>query len=134
VSDDIHSSRRGARETALGWLYEADLLGVASAEIVDSQLLEPDEYAAAVVRGVSAHIATLDEMIVDVAEDWDLARMPVIDRAILRMASFELAHRSDVPTGAILSEAVELATSYSTAESSTFINGVLAEISTRVRS
>ena len=54
--------------------------------------------------------------------------MPVVDRALLRMATYELLARPDVPTGAVISEAVELATEYSTEESGRFVNGVLATI------
>lgn len=133
MSDEIHGSRRSSRETALSWLYEADLLGVTPSQVVASQLLNPDTYAAAIADGVTVEHDKLDELIAEVAEGWDLARMPVIDRALLRMAAFELSHRPDVPTGVVLSEAVELATAYSTDESSTFINGVLAQIATRVR-
>ena len=59
--------------------------------------------------------------------------MPVIDRNVLRIAVYELAHRPDVPTGAALSEAVELASRYSTAESGRFVNGVLAKIAVELR-
>ena len=125
--------RRSARETALGWLYEADVLDVSPSAIVDGQLLEPDPFAAAVVRGVGEHAAMIDAMIASHAQGWDLDRMLLIDRAILRMGTFELMHRSDVPTGAVLNEAVELAKSYSTDDSSSFVNGVLAAVAAEVR-
>ena len=67
------------------------------------------------------------------ARGWTLDRMPVIDRAVLRMGAFELLHRPDVPTGAVISEAVELAKRYSTDDSGRFVNGVLASIAAAVR-
>ncbi|HEX2042681.1 MAG TPA: transcription antitermination factor NusB, partial [Acidimicrobiales bacterium] len=65
--------------------------------------------------------------------DWAVERMPAIDRALLRMGVFELLHRPDVPTGVVLSEAVELAARYSTEDSGRFVNGVLARIAEEVR-
>jgi N utilization substance protein B len=59
--------------------------------------------------------------------------MPAVDRAVLRLATFELVHRPDVPTGAVISEAVELATHYSTDESGRFVNGMLGAIAADVR-
>jgi hypothetical protein len=59
--------------------------------------------------------------------------MPAIDRTLLRIATYELAHRDDVPTGAIISEAVELAKRYSTDDSGKFVNGLLARIAREVR-
>lgn len=59
--------------------------------------------------------------------------MPAVDRAVLRMGAFELAHRPDVPTAAAISEAVELAKTYSTEESGRFVNGVLAAVAGEVR-
>ena len=72
--------------------------------------------------------ARIDELIAAHAIDWTLDRMPVVDRAVLRMATFELLARPDVPTGVVISEAVELAKQYSTDESGRFVNGVLATI------
>jgi N utilization substance protein B len=59
--------------------------------------------------------------------------MPVVDRAVLRMAIYELVHRPDVPTGAVISEAVELAKRYSTDDSGRFVNGMLSNIADEVR-
>ena len=75
----------------------------------------------------------IDELIVEHARNWELDRMPALDRALLRLATFELAFRPDVPTGAVISEAVDLAKRYSTDDSSRFVNGVLSAISAAVR-
>ena len=69
----------------------------------------------------------------DHAHNWDLDRMPALDRALLRLGAFELVHRPDVPTGAVINEAVELASQYSTDDSGRFVNGVLAAIAREVR-
>jgi len=132
VSPDL-GTRREARERALGLLYEADAKGVAPASVLAEQELAPDEFAVDLVEGVSAHQATIDELIRRYAKGWTLERMPVIDRTLLRIAIFELAHRADVPTAAIISEAVELAKRYSTDDSGRFVNGMLGRIVEELR-
>lgn len=126
-------SRREARERALGLLYEAEAKGLAPAEVLAGLPLPPDPFTVALVEGVGAHRAELDDLLRRYARDWKLERMPAIDRAVLRMGAFELCHRPDVPTAAVLSEAVELATRYSTADSGRFVNGMLAAIAAEVR-
>ena len=126
-------SRREARERALGLLYEADAKDISVADLLADLPIDPDPYAAAVAAGVDEHRPELDELIERYAIDWTVDRMPVVDRFLLRMGIFELLHRPDVPTGAILSEAVELAKAYSTDDSGKFVNGVLARISEDVR-
>jgi transcription antitermination protein NusB len=85
------------------------------------------------VNGVGARLDEIDGLIAAYAIDWTLDRMPVIDRTLLRMATFELLARPDVPTGVVISEAVELAKAYSTEESGRFVNGVLSSIATATR-
>ena len=126
--------RRQARERALSLLYEAESKGVAPASVLAALPVEPDEYAVAVVNGVGDHMKELDTWITDYAKDWTIDRMPALDRALLRMGIFELVHRPDVPTGAVISEAVELAQRFSTDESSRFVNGMLARIAESARS
>ncbi|MDQ3978455.1 MAG: transcription antitermination factor NusB [Actinomycetota bacterium] len=126
-------SRRQARERALSLLYEAEAKGVPPSEVLASLPLEPAPFAADLVVGVGEHGEQVDGYIRRFAKGWALERMPAIDRALLRIGVFELLHRPDVPTGAILSEAVELASRYSTEESGRFVNGVLAHIAREVR-
>ncbi len=127
-------SRRESRERALSLLYEAEAKGCDPLEDVLAQLvLEPEPFAADVVAGVSRHRAEIDALIGGVARGWALERMPVVDRNLLRMAVYELAHRPDVPTGAVISEAVELAKEYSTDDSGGFVNGVLSRLATELR-
>ena len=125
--------RSDARERALYLLYEAQAKGIAPADTLDLQVIEPDELTQLLVRGVSEHVAALDALIAARAEGWTLARMPVLDLSVMRLATFELAHRPDVPTAVVLNEAVELAKRYSTDDSGRFVNGVLAAIATSVR-
>jgi N utilization substance protein B len=126
-------SRREARERALGLLYEADAKGSTPDDIIAAQQIPPDDFAVDIVRGVGEHQAQVDGLIRRFAKGWTLERMPVIDRTLLRMAIFELGHRPDVPTAAIISEAVELAKRYSTDDSGRFVNGMLGRIAEELR-
>ncbi|HYD10606.1 MAG TPA: transcription antitermination factor NusB [Acidimicrobiales bacterium] len=130
---ELVGPRREARERALGLLYEAEAKASTPADVLAALDLEPEAFAADIVRGVGEHQATVDELIRRYAKGWTLERMPVIDRTLLRMAVYELAHRPDVPTGAIISEAVDLAKRYSTDDSGRFVNGMLGRIAEELR-
>jgi N utilization substance protein B len=127
-------SRREARERALSLLYEAELKEQPPADLLAELPVEPDPFAADLVRGVGEHRGDLDDVISQFAIDWALDRMPVVDRNVLRLAVFELLHRPDTPVGAVISEAVELAKRYSTEDSGRFVNGVLASVAASHRS
>jgi N utilization substance protein B len=114
-------------------LYEAEVKGVAPAALLDEQELAPDPFVADVVRGVTRQGEQIDALIGRYAVGWTLERMPAIDRNILRMAVYELLERPDVPVGAVISEAVELAKQFSTDESGRFVNGLLASVAGEVR-
>ncbi|QYG95532.1 transcription antitermination factor NusB [Iamia sp. SCSIO 61187] len=126
-------SRREARERALGLLYEAEAKDTPGTAVLDAQPIEVDEYAADVVTGVADHRDALDEIIGRHARGWTVERMPALDRTILRMASYELCHRPDVPPNVIINEAVELAKRFSTDDSGRFVNGVLAAVASEQR-
>jgi N utilization substance protein B len=126
-------SRREARERALSLLYEADAKNVTPADLLAEIPVPPPPYVVTVVRGVGARMAQIDELIARFAIDWTVDRMPVIDRTLVRMATFELLCLDDVPTGVVISEAVELAKRYSTEESGRFVNGLLASIAVETR-
>ena len=126
-------SRREARERALSLLYEAQAKDLKPSELLAELPLAPDAFAAELIVGVGAHLGRLDELIARFAVDWAVDRMPVIDLTLLRIAVYELVERPDVPTGAVISEAVELAKLYSTEESGRFVNGVLGAIALEVR-
>lgn len=125
--------RREARETALVLLYEAEARGVDPREVLDAQIVTPLNYTVALLTGISEHLADTDALITQFARDWRIERMPSIDRCLMRIAVYELGYRSDVPTGVVLAEAVELASRYSTADSSRFVNGILARVAEHLR-
>jgi transcription antitermination protein NusB len=126
-------SRHEARERALSLLYEAESKSITPDEVVADLPVEPDPFTAVLCQGVTEHGPAIDETIQRFAKNWDLARMPALDRAILRIGVFELAHLDDVPRNVVINEAVELAKRYSTDESGRFVNGMLARIADEVR-
>ena len=125
--------RSDARERALYLLYEAHSKGIAPAATLDLQVIEPDALTRELVVGVGEQLARLDELIAAKAKGWTLARMPVLDLNVMRLAVFELLDRPHVPTAVVLNEAVELAKRFSTDDSGRFVNGVLAAIAADVR-
>jgi N utilization substance protein B len=126
-------ARREARERALSLLYEAETKGVGPATVLDELPVPPDDFTADLVEGVGSRAAEIDALVSRHAIGWALDRMPAVDRAVLRMATYELLARADVPTAVVLSEAVELAAAYSTDESGRFVNGVLSSVAGDVR-
>jgi transcription antitermination protein NusB len=129
----VSATRREARERALGLLYEAEVREVEPAAVLDGLPIAPDAYTVDLVVGVGDDQEAIDGLIRRFAKDWKLERMPAIDRAVLRMAIHELMSRAEVPTGAVISEAVDLAKQYSTDESGRFVNGMLSRIAAEVR-
>lgn len=125
--------RSNARERALHILYEAEAKGIAAAEVLAAQILAVDEMTVVIVGGVAARNVAIDELISERATGWTLARMPSIDRNVLRIGTYELLGRPDVPVAVIIDEAVELAKTFSTEESGRFVNGVLSAIAAVVR-
>ena len=126
-------ARREARERALSLLYEAETKNVAPAVLIDELPVPPDPFAASLVVGVGDRREEIDGLIARHAIGWALERMPAIDRAVLRMATYELLALPETPTAVVISEAVELAGSYSTEESGRFVNGVLTAVAADVR-
>ena len=86
------------------------------------------EFARTLIDGCWQHRASLDETIGAVAENWDIHRMAVVDRNILRLAAYELLFVEDVPPKVSINEAIDLAKRYSTADSGAFVNGILDRI------
>ena len=127
------SARSKARKAALDLLYEADIRGI-SVGVILSQRLETLEYlirdyTRELLTGVVEHRSRIDELIVTYSQGWDFDRMPVLDRNILRLSLFELLLGRDIPEAVAIDEALELAKTLSTEESSSYIHGVLATIS-----
>jgi transcription antitermination protein NusB len=125
--------RHQARERVVALLYEAELKGTRPTEVLDQLVVAPDPYTAALVETIESRGSDIDRIIGDAAIGWDVGRMAVVDRNVLRLAVAELLDRPDVPTAVVLNEAVELASAYSTDDSGRFVNGVLATVAGRVR-
>lgn len=131
-------ARSSARHRALELLYQADLLEqpistVLARELNDLGRPRPDRYTIELVTGVERRLQEIDERIEAAAERWSIDRMPLVDRNLLRLATYELLASAEVPTAVVLDEAIELAKLLSTEESSRFVNGVLGRIAREVR-
>ena len=131
--------RTRARELALQFLYQLDLRGPQhlgeAAHFLRSEELDKGtrEFATALVNGVAEHMEELDKEIRAVAQNWEITRMAVIDRNVLRMAAWELYHCPDIPPKVAINEAIELGKRFSTQNSGKFINGILDKIKDRAR-
>jgi N utilization substance protein B len=126
------AARSKARKRAVDVLFEADVrgqdrLGLLRDRIADDTPPVPD-HAVRLVEGVAQHAGRIDELIERHATGWSLERLPDVDRAILRMATFELLWADDVPDAVVIDEAVELAKALSTDDSPAYVNGVLGAI------
>ncbi|WP_409330660.1 transcription antitermination factor NusB [Trujillonella humicola] len=126
------AARSKARKRAVDVLYEADLRGSDPMDVLRDRIAEGQppvaEHTVRLVEGVAGNAARIDELIGTHARGWSLQRLPDVDRAILRMATFELLWADDVPDPVVIDEAVELARSLSTDDSPSFVNGVLGAI------
>ena len=118
------SARSKARKAALDLLYESDIRK-SSASDLDYVVRD---FTKELVDGVENHRRKIDELITTYSQGWDMDRMPVIDRNILRLAMYEVLWSLDVPQAVAIDEALELAQTLSTEESSKYINGVLSKI------
>jgi N utilization substance protein B len=127
--------RRKARELALQFLYQLDLSGEPDpapheAEFWARHPVDEDtrEFARAMVRGAKANQARIDRTISECTEHWDLDRMAVVDRNLLRLAVWELLGPEEVPARVAINEAIEIAKKFGTHESSRFVNGILDRV------
>lgn len=127
------SSRREARERALGLCYELEVRDIDAATLLAGLAAPPDAYAEELVRGVWEHEAEIDQLLGKYSEHWAVDRMPAIDRAVLRIGCFELGWKPELPAGVIINEAVDLAKQYSTKDSGRFVNGLLARLGEHFR-
>jgi N utilization substance protein B len=130
------AARTKARKRALDILYGSDLRGLELDGMLEQAMDDRDlagapplnDYSVVLVRGVRAHQERIDEILEDYAVDWTLARMPAVDRNLLRIGAYELLAVDDLPDAVAISEAVGLAAELSTDESPGFINGILGRI------
>ena len=126
-------SRREGRERALSLLYEAEAKELDPPDLLTELPLEPPPFVVDLVTGVSRCQARIDELIAGFAVGWTVDRMAAVDRNVLRLAVYELLERPEVPVGAVISEAVELAKRFSTDDSGRFVNGILSSVASEVR-
>ncbi len=127
------AARSKARKRAVDILYEADLRGRDRVELLrervgDTTTPPVNDHAVRLVEGVAENSARIDELIERHAHGWTLERLPDVDRAILRMAVYELLWVDDVPDAVVLDEAVSLARELSTDDSPAYVNGVLGAV------
>lgn len=134
--------RTQARECALQILYQHEInpdLGPLAQTLQSywEENLEPSgevrEFAEGLVTGTLEHLAEIDETIRRAAEHWELERMAVVDRNIMRFAVYELRYCEDIPPKVTINEAVNLAKKFSQSESGKFVNGILDKISHSVK-
>lgn len=136
--DQFAQKQRKAREGALQVLFEVDLVGHDVADVrarqFDQMLLADGflDFAERLVDGVLAHRDDLDALIAAVAPAWPVAQLPRVDLNILRLALCELLYSTDVPVGAVINEAVELAKRYGSENSGKFVNGALGTVAARI--
>lgn len=136
-------ARTRARKRAVDILYEADQRGgpatssgpaVTATSVLAERLVHPGaqtalpQYAVEIVEGVVAHAERIDEVLATFSQGWTLERMPAVDRAILRMGTWEVLYNDEVDDPVAIDEAVGLAKELSTDDSPNFVNGLLARI------
>jgi N utilization substance protein B len=130
---DTGASRHQQRERALGLLYEAELKAQSPLDILDGLPVPPDDYVRTLLCNAAASREETDRLLTDASVGWPLDRMAVVDRIVLRMAVAELLDHEGPPTAVVIDEAVELAKTYSTDDSGSFVNGVLSTVAAEVR-
>ncbi|MGW8375847.1 transcription antitermination factor NusB [Streptomyces sp. ODS28] len=131
------SARSKARKRAFQIIFEADQRDARVTDVLDSWLAHAredprqppvNEYAVELIEGYAANAPRIDELISQYAVGWTLDRMPVVDRCILRLGAYELIWSEDTPEAVVIDEAVQLAREFSTDESPSFVNGLLARL------
>jgi len=126
------AARSKARKRAVDVLYEADVRGDDRLSVLRDRIETANppvpEHTVRLVEGVAEHAVRIDQLIDAHASNWSIDRLPDVDRAILRMATFELLWADDVPDLVVIDEAVELAKALSTDDSPGYVNGVLGAI------
>jgi N utilization substance protein B len=126
------SARSKARKRAVDILFEADQRGRDPLDVLQQRGEAGDgptnPYTVTLVEGVCAHQDAIDAVISRHAVGWTLARMPAVDRAVLRLAVFELNYEPDLPAAVAVDQAVQLVKDLSTDDSPTFVNGLLGAV------
>jgi N utilization substance protein B len=129
--------RHADRRRALDALYQADVMGVRPTAVLaewrEATGEDVPRFTTELVAGVEEERDDLDILIGETAKGWSVDRMAVVDRAILRLAVYELLHRPDTPLAVGIDEAVGAANELSTEDSGRFVNGVLGRIAADLR-
>jgi len=123
--------RRESREAAVILLYQKDLLGKETEDLIANDRLNDktfDEFSLRLINGVTSNLKEIDRVICSTVENWSLSRIAVIDRNILRVAIYEMLHEEDIPLKVSVDEAIEIAKSLGQKDDTPkFINGVLGK-------
>jgi len=128
------AARTKARRYAFEILFEADQRNASPAEVLlrrgkpQGEELAEYPHAVRIIQGVDENRERIDDLLATYAVGWTLDRMPAVDLIVLRIGAFELLWADDIPDGVALSEAVTLATDFSTEESPKFVNGLLSRL------
>ncbi|MCG7526292.1 transcription antitermination factor NusB [Streptomyces sp. OfavH-34-F] len=129
------AARNTARKRAFQILFEADQRGASVLTVLadwvrhsrsDTRQPPVTEYTMELVEGYAQYADRIDDLIVTYSEGWDLDRMPVVDRNILRLGAYELIWVDATPDAVVIDEAVQIAKEFSTDDSPSFVNGLLA--------
>lgn len=134
-----HEERTLARKHALQLMYQGEILEKAPRELIENAQLVPetqglDEYALMLLDGTKEKLEAIDELIDSASDNWMLDRMPVVDRSLLRLTTYEMRYVDDVPVSVSINEAVNLAKEFGGDDSPRFINGILGRIATQLES
>lgn len=131
--------RTKAREIAIQALYQLELRGYELGNELEMFFKQQDilpevlDFAKELVNGCKTQRHEIDLKIIAISENWDLHRMAIIDRCVLRLGAYELLYRDDIPPKVAINEAIDLAKKFSTDNSGTFVNGILDKVYSRYK-
>ncbi len=123
--------RREAREKALFYLYQSDLLDIDIDELIQMDLKNKkniDQFTLKLVKGVKNNFENLNEIINLHSSNWQIDRMSILDRNMLRIALYEIMFEQEIPLKVTINEAIEISKKYGTNESGKFVNGILGKV------
>lgn len=127
-------ARSTARKRAMNTLFEADIRGQEFTDLLDERIVYPGAqtplptYAIEIVRGVASHRRTIDKALGEALNSWEVRRMPAIDRALARMAAWEILYNEEIQAGVAIDEALSLAKKYSGEDAPDLLFGVLSTV------
>jgi transcription antitermination protein NusB len=127
-----HMKRRTAREKAIQALFQIDMSDTDRNEAIDNVIEEGEQrsdFLNTLVFGTTDHLSEIDESISQHIENWSIDRLGNIDKAVLRLAVYEMKFEQDTPKNVVFNEAIELAKTFGGEESGRFVNGVLTKVS-----